>query len=110
MSTKIIKYKIITKKAIQGCTFEAFFTYIFKIFPESQAKLVANSFIGELGRKYSCNDHGFTCRDMDTAQYIWTSALAEGKNITIDNYKDLFLIRDQTVERIFADNTSINVL
>ena len=48
---------------------------------------MANSFIGELGRKYSRSDHGFTCRDMDTAQYIWTSCLAEGKNITIDNYK-----------------------
>lgn len=45
---------------------------------------------------------------MDTARCIWTSCLAEGKNITIDNYKDLYLIREQTVERFFSDNTSIN--
>lgn len=34
--------------------------------------------------------------------------LAEGKNITIDNYNDLFLVREQTVERFFSDNTSVN--
>ena len=45
---------------------------------------------------------------MDTAQCIWTSCHAEGKNITIDNYKGLYLIREQNVERIFSDNTSIN--
>ena len=45
---------------------------------------------------------------MDTARCIWTSALAEGRNITIDNYKDLYLIREQTIERIFSNNTSIN--
>lgn len=60
------------------------------MFPESQAKLMANSFIAELGRKYKRTDHGFTCRDMDMAKCIWTSCLAEGKNITIDNYKDIF--------------------
>ena len=101
MPTSNIKYRITTQKAPKPHTFRAFLTYIFIIFPESQAKMLANSFIGELGRKYSRNDHGFTCRDMDTAQCIWTSALAEGKNITIDNYKDLHLIREQTVERIF---------
>ena len=45
---------------------------------------------------------------MDTAQCIWTSCLAEVKNLTIDNYKDLYLIREQKVERIFSDNSSIN--
>lgn len=39
---------------------------------------------------------------------MWTVELAEGKNITIDSYKDLFLITEQSVERIFSDNTSIN--
>ena len=45
---------------------------------------------------------------MDTVRCIWTSALAEGRNITIESYKDLFLIREQSVELIFSDNTSIN--
>ena len=85
MPTSNMKYKITIKKSLKPDTFRAFLTYIFKIFPESQAKMLANSFIGELGRKYSRNDHGFTSRDMDTAQCIWTSTLAEGKNITIDN-------------------------
>ena len=30
------------------------------------------------------------------------------QNITIDNYVDLFLVREQAVERIFSDNTSVN--
>ena len=107
MPTSIIKHKISTKKVLKGDTFQAFFTFLFQVFPESQAKLLANSFIGELGRKYSRSDNGFTCKNIDTAQCISTS-LAEGRNITIDNYKDLFLTREQKVERIFSDNTSIN--
>lgn len=71
--------------------------YIFDTFPEAQAKLLANSYIGELGRKYIRTDYGFTCRDMDTAHCIWTSALADGTDIFIDSYtnpttkQDLFL-------------------
>lgn len=107
MPTKNIKYKITTKKALKKDTFCASFTFLFQIFPESQAKMLGNSFIGELGRKYSRSDHGFTFRDMDTA---WTSCLAEGKNITTDVYKDLLLIREQTVERIFYDNTGFSRL
>ena len=34
--------------------------------------------------------------------------LAEGKNITIDSYKDLFWVREQTVDPIFSDNISVN--
>ena len=108
MPSSNVKWKIITKKALKPDTFRNFLLYIFKIFPEAQAKLLTNTFIEELGRKYSRSDHSFTCKDIDTAQCIWTSCLAEGKNATIDNYKDLFLIREQTVERIFSDNTSIN--
>ena len=58
--------------------------------------------------------HGFTCRSMDTAQAIWTSGLASGKKISIDNYKnsltdqELFLVRERQTERIFSENTSIN--
>ena len=47
-------------------------------------------------------------RNVDTAQCLWTVGLAEGKNITIDSYKDLFLVREQTVDPIFSDNTSVN--
>ena len=45
---------------------------------------------------------------MDTMQCIWTSALAEERNVTPDSYKDLFLICEQNGERNFSDNTSIN--
>ena len=34
--------------------------------------------------------------------------MAEGKNITVDYYNDLYLIREQHVEHIFSDHTSIN--
>ena len=45
---------------------------------------------------------------MDTAQCQWTASTAESKTILIDNYKDLFLVREQQTCRIFNDNTSIN--
>ena len=33
-------------------TFTKFLTFIFDTFPEAEAKLLANGFIGDLGRKY----------------------------------------------------------
>ena len=109
-----VKWCITTKKTLKPDTFRNFMIYIFDTFSESQAKLIANSYIGELGRKYTRSDHGFTCRDMDTAQYIWTSALAAGRDIFIDSYTNpttkqvLFLVRVRTIEHIFTDNTSIS--
>lgn len=43
-----IKYKITTKLALNPDTFKDFLLYIFKNFPEKEAKAMANSFIGEL--------------------------------------------------------------
>ena len=73
------------------------------MFPEPQAKLIANSYIGELGRKYSRKDHGFTCNSLDKAQCIWTSALAENRDVVIDSYQnpntkqELYLIRERHI-------------
>lgn len=109
-----VKWCITTKKTLKPDTFRNFMIYIFDTFSESQAKLIANSYIGELGRKYTLSDHGFTCRDMDTAQYIWNSALAAGRDIFIDSYTNpttkqvLFLVRVRTIEHIFTGNTSIS--
>ena len=103
-----------SKKTLKPDTFCNFMMHIFDTFTEVQAKLLANSFIGELGLKYTGTVHGFTCREMDTAQCIWTSALAKGRDIFIDSYKspstkqEQFLIREQTIELNFSDNTSIN--
>ena len=36
------------------------------------------------------------------------SGLAEGKTVTIDYYNGMYLIREQQIERIFSDHTSIN--
>ena len=38
----------------------------------------------------------------------WTTAMSEKKDILIDYYKGTFLVREQHVERIFSDNTSVN--
>ena len=103
-----IKYKIVTKKALKPDTFKSFIKYIFDEFPECEAKKLANSFIGELGRKYNKINHGFTCTDYDTAMCCWTRAMADNRNLTIDHYNDIFLIKEQTCERVFSDNTSIN--
>ena len=64
--TTNIKWEITTKKSLKLDTFRNFLTSILDMFPEAQAKLMANAFVGELGRKYSRIDHRFTCRDMDT--------------------------------------------
>lgn len=114
MPTTNVKYFIQSRKTLAPDTFKNFLIKIFELFPESQAKLLANSYIGELGRKYSRKDHGFTFNSLNTAQCIWTSALSENRNVTIDSYQnkdtkqEIYLIRERQIERIFSDNTSIN--
>ena len=108
MSTNQIKYKIVSKKALKPETFSEFFKYIFDTLPVGEAKKIANSFIGDLGRKYNKTNHGFTCTEYETAMACWTSAMAEGKNVTIDYHDVIYLIREQNTERIFSDHTSIN--
>ncbi len=103
-----IKHKIATKRALKPDTFSEFIKYIFDNLQESEAKRIANSFIGELGRKYNKTNHGFTCTDYETATACWTSAMAEGKNVTIDHHNRIYLIREQKIDRIFSDHTSIN--
>ena len=66
-SEKQIKYKIITKKALKPDTFSKYIEYVFDNFPENEAKRLANSFIGDLGRKYNRTDQGFTCTEYNTA-------------------------------------------
>ena len=108
MPTKQIKYKIVTKRAIKPDTFSEFMKYIFDNLKESEAKKIANSFIGELGRKYNKTNHGFTCTDCETAMACWTSSMAENKNVIIDHDNGIYLIREQKIDRIFSDHTSIN--
>ena len=38
----------------------------------------------------------------------WTRAMADKRNVTIDHYNDIYLIKEQTCKRLFSDNTSIN--
>ena len=82
--------------------------FIFKTFPEAQAKKMTNSFIGELGRKYNRSDFGFTCQDLQTCQDVWTNGIEDGINVIIDKFEDIFLVREQRIERILSDHTSIN--
>ena len=103
-----IKHKIVSKKALKPNTFSEFFKYIFDTLPEFEAKKIANSFIGDLGRRYNKTNQGFTCTDYDTAMCCWTSGLSEGKNVTVDHHEGIFMIREQNIERIFSDHTSIN--
>ena len=103
-----IKHKIVTKRALKPDTFNEFIKYIFDNLQESEAKKIAHSFIGELGRKYNNTNHGFTCTDYETATACWTTAMAEGKNVTIDHHNGIYLIREEKIDRIFSDHTSIN--
>ena len=88
--------------------FKSFIEYVFNNFPESEAKKLANSFIENLVSKYSRTNHGFTCTDYDTAMCCWTRAMADKRNVRVDHYNDIFLIKETGCERIFSDNTSIN--
>ena len=108
MPCSCIKYQITTKRTHAPGTFKRYIKHLFDNFPESEAKILANSFIGELGRKYNKTNTGFTCTEYDTAMCCWTRAMAEGRNVTIDHYEGLFLIKEQHCERIFADNSSVN--
>ena len=54
-----IKWYIPTRKTLRCDTFKNYLLAIFSLFPESEAKLLANSFIGNLGKKYSRKDSGF---------------------------------------------------
>ena len=96
-----IKYKFIANKALKPDTFSEFFRYIFDNFPESEAKTIAVSYIGELGRKYNRTNYGFTCTDYETAMCCWTSGLAEGKTVTIDHYNGMYHIREQQMNVFF---------
>ena len=108
MPTSRIKYIITTKRTLKPDTFKSFMQYLFNEFPENEAKRLANSFIGELGRKYNKTNCGFTCTEYETAMCCWTRAMAEGRNVTVNNFNDIFLIKEQNCERLFSDNTSVN--
>ena len=103
-----IKFKIVSKQCLKNDTYSEFIRYIFDNFNEKQAKLLANSFIGHLGRKYDKKDRGFSCTEYETALCCWTQAVSEGKTLSIDKYNELYLLREQSCERLFNDNTSIN--
>ena len=95
MDPSNITYKLITHKALKSDTFKIFIEYIFDNFDQKAAKLMVNSFIGNFGTKYSKINHGFSCKDYETAMNIWTSDVAEKMSISSDNYNDLYLIREQ---------------
>ena len=107
MPVSNIKYKLVAHHGIKGETFKDFMLYIFKTFPEAQAKKKANSFVGELGRKYNRSDFGFTCQDLQTCQDVWTQGIEDGINVTIDKFEDIYLVREQKIERL-SDHTCIN--
>ena len=108
MPIKHIKYKIISKKALKPDTFKPFLKHVFETFSEDKAKRLANSFIGDLGRKYNKINSGFTCVEYDTAMACWTQGIKDGRNIVIDSYNEIYLIKEQKCERLFTDNTSVN--
>ena len=108
MPIKQIKYKIVSKKALKPDTFKPFLKHVFETFSEDKAKRLANSFIGDLGRKYNKTNTGFTCVEYDTAMACWTQGIKDGRNIVIDSYNEIYLIKEQKCERLFSDNTSVN--
>ena len=95
MDKKQIKYKITTKKALKPDTFKEFIKYMFDTLPEKQAKIICNSLIGNLGKKYDIVNEGFVCTEYETAMNLWVQAMSENKNITIDHYNNTYLIKEK---------------
>ena len=108
MPVSNIKRKLIAKHGIRCDTLSEFMLYLFKNFPEKEAKKRSVSFIGDLGRKYNLTDYGFTCQDLQPCQDVWTQGLIDKKSVSIDNFENLYLVREQKIERILSDHTSIN--
>lgn len=104
---KYIKYMIITKRALKPNTLSKFIEYLFDNFPEKQGKKLANSFVGELGTKYSKLNQGFTRTEYDTAM-CWTKAMADKRKVTTDHFQDMSGEGADMCQRLFHDNTSIN--
>ena len=73
---------------------------------QKELKQVADSIVDLARQIENSSDASITISELFSRRDHFNEA--EGKNITIDNYKDLYLIREQTVEIIFSDNTSIN--
>ena len=73
---------------------------------QKELKQVADSIVDLARQIENSSDASITISELFSRRDHFNEA--EGKNMTIDNYKDLYLIREQTVERIFSDNTSIN--
>ena len=103
-----IKWQITTRKYLDPGTFRKTIKFYFENFTELEAKTLANSFIGDLGRKYNKHNCGFTSTDYDTMMCCWTHAMAEGRNLTIDEYNGLFFVKETHCQRLFSDNTSVN--
>lgn len=66
MDLSNIEYKLITHKVLKPYAFKSFVEYILDNFDQKEAKLLANSFIGNLHTKYNKINHGFTCKDYET--------------------------------------------
>ena len=103
-----IKRQLTTKKYIAPDTFKKFINYVFDEFPEAQAKMMVNAFIGGLGRKYSKSNAGFTSNDYDTVMGCWTKAMADGRNLSIDEFNGIFFVKEQHCQRLFSNSTSVN--
>ena len=73
---------------------------------QNELQQVADSIVDLARQIKNSSDASITISELFSRRDTFNEA--EDKNITIDNYKDLYLIREQTVEIIFSDNTSIN--
>ena len=103
-----IKYKFEARRCLKPNTYSRFIKYIFDHFDEAIAKKLANSYIGQLGKRFKKIDRGFISTDYDTVLCCWSRAMAEGKSLSINKCNDNYLLREQRCERLFQDNTSIN--
>jgi hypothetical protein len=71
------------------------------------AKLLCNSFIGSLGKKYKNIDSGFITNSWDQTCSSYLENLNEGKEFTYTSLNGLYFCRTTEKIRLFSDNVPI---
>ena len=109
---KIILFRKASYKV--DCThLKNFMTQLMEIFPrdiyDKHAKLLCNSFIGSLGKKFIHSDKGFITNDFETVcATFWQNADKENQSdFNFTNLGDLYFVRETTHTRMSKDHGPI---
>ena len=98
ISNKIISKHDITcyipsKQFIKADIFNKFVIYVYEAFSESDAKIIINNFIGDLGTKYIKSDVGCVTSSFEIAMSLLMQEQDNKNNVSLDSYNNLHFVR-----------------